>query len=82
MYFVYIIRSIANSEKTYIGYTTDIEKRIKKHNSSKDMYTSKYKPWKLEYYSAFNTKIGALEFEKYLKSHSGKAFANKRLLGK
>ena len=38
-----------------------------------------YKPWNLITYLAFNEKDRALLFEKYLKSHSGIAFANKRL---
>ncbi|MDX2095626.1 MAG: GIY-YIG nuclease family protein, partial [Alphaproteobacteria bacterium] len=37
-------------------------------------------PWELVWYCAFPDKYKALEFEKYLKSHSGRAFANKRLL--
>jgi hypothetical protein len=41
--------------------------------------TAKYKPWDLITCQAFNDRSKALSFEKYLKSHSGKAFANKRL---
>jgi predicted GIY-YIG superfamily endonuclease len=40
----------------------------------------KFKPWKLVWYCAFPDKYKALAFEKYLKSHSGRAFAKKRLL--
>jgi len=42
------------------------------------VHTSKYKPWKLIGYHAFTDKRRAQEFEYYLKSGSGKAFANKR----
>ena len=49
------------------------------HNHGQSPHTSKYKPWNLITYLAFNEKDRALAFEKYLKSHSGKAFANKRL---
>ena len=38
-----------------------------------------FKPWELVWYCAFPDKYRALEFEKYLKSHSGRAFAKKRL---
>jgi len=41
--------------------------------------TAKFKPRKLVWYCAFPDKYKALEFEKYLKSHSGRAFAKKRL---
>ncbi len=42
--------------------------------------TKSYLPWKLVWYSAFEIKKMAKDFEKYLKSGSGKAFAYKRLL--
>ncbi|MFU8780806.1 MAG: GIY-YIG nuclease family protein, partial [Kiritimatiellia bacterium] len=80
MHYVYIIRSIPHPTQTYIGYSSDLKKRIPKHNEGGCPHTAKYKPWRLEWYCAFPNKHEALEFEKYLKSHSGKAFANKRLL--
>jgi predicted GIY-YIG superfamily endonuclease len=49
------------------------------HNEGGSVYTKEYKPWKLFWYCVFETKDKALEFEKYLKSHSGRAFAKKRL---
>lgn len=79
MYFVYMLRSIPYPDKTYIGYTTDLNTRLTSHNHGKSKHTSKYKPWKLVTYSAFSEQSKALSFEKYLKSHSGKAFARKRL---
>jgi putative endonuclease len=42
-------------------------------------HTAKYKPWKLVTYCAFKNESRAAAFEKYLKSGSGRAFANKRL---
>ncbi len=39
-------------------------------------------PWELANYIAFKDKGAAYEFEKYLKSHSGRAFLKKRLLKK
>jgi len=39
-----------------------------------------YVPWELMWNCAFPDKYKALEFEEYLKSHSGRAFAAKRLL--
>ncbi len=43
------------------------------------MYTAAHRPWALEFYAAFPDKKVALNFEAYLKSHSGRAFARKRL---
>ncbi len=79
MFYVYLIRSEVFPEQKYIGFTTDFKKRIKTHNAGGSIHTSKYKPWKLISYHAFAEKRRAQEFEFYLKSGSGKAFANKRL---
>ena len=50
-----------------------------KHNAGEVPHTSKYVPWTLKSYVAFNDGQKAVEFEKYLKSASGRAFAKKRL---
>ena len=78
MYYVYLIRSEAFPERRYIGFTTDLKKRIAAHNTGGSVHTSKYKPWKLVSYHSFVEKRRAKEFEHYLKTGSGKAFANKR----
>lgn len=78
MHYVYLIQSI-NSDQTYIGYTQDLKTRLETHNNGGSAHTSKHKPWKLRTYLAFNNKEQALAFENYLKSGSGRAFANKRL---
>ena len=80
MFKVYIIRSIKHPERFYIGYTTNLKNRLDSHNSGQSAYTSKYKPWELEFFACFNNKMKALDFEKYLKTPSGKAFRNKRLI--
>ena len=48
-------------------------------NAGEVASTAKFKPWDLVWYGAFPDKYKALDFEKYLKSHSGRAFAKKRL---
>lgn len=77
MYFTYILESISKSEERYIGHTTDLKKRIEEHNSGKCSYTAKLGPWKVKLYIAFETLHQAQKFERYLKSGSGHAFANK-----
>ena len=79
MTYVYLIQSIAFPNQKYIGRSSNLKKRLDAHNEGRSPHTSKYKPWKLVTYLAFNDKAKALSFGKYLKSHSGKAFANKRL---
>ena len=80
MYYVYIISSINIPEKLYVGYTLNIKNRVQKHNEGGSVYTKDFRPWKLVFCCAFPDKTTALDFEKYLKSHSGKAFLQKRLL--
>ena len=80
MWYVYIIRSVEFPDQEYTGATEDLKRRISDHNTGKSSHTAKFMPWKLVWYCAFSDKYKALAFEKYLKSHSGRAFAKKRLL--
>ena len=77
MWYVYIIQSIADHTQTYIGASADLKQRIKDHNAGNSKHTAKYIPWELVWYCAFTDKHKALAFEKYLKSHSGRAFTKK-----
>lgn len=79
MYYVYILQS-SKSGILYYGYTEDLRKRLQEHNKGKSKFTKGHTPWKLVYYSAFVDKQKAKDFELYLKSGSGKAFAYKRLV--
>lgn len=81
MCYVYILWS-KSGNKFYFGYTTDLKKRVENHNKKFSKYTSPYTPWKLVFYCAFENIKMAKDFENYLKTGSGKAFAYKRLLGK
>lgn len=79
MYYVYLIQSEIYPDQRYIGFTTDLKARLATHNSGGSVYTAKFKPWKLVSYQAFSEKRKAQEFEYYLKTGSGRAFANRRL---
>jgi len=76
-YYVYILQSERNTERFYTGYTTNLKKRLIKHNNGEVPHTSKFKPWKVKTAIAFTDNDKALAFEKYLKSHSGRAFTKK-----
>ena len=54
-YFVYIIESKKDSS-FYIGYTSDLVKRLENHNSGLSTYTSKKIPWKIVYFEKFLNK--------------------------
>ena len=79
MHYVYILQSLKD-QSYYTGLTTDVEARLKKHNSGEVTYTSTKRPFKLVWYCCFVNKEKALQFEKYLKSGSGFALARKRLV--
>ena len=48
-YFVYMLKSLGKESVTYVGYTRDIEKRIKLHNSNKGAKFTRGRKWKLIY---------------------------------
>jgi putative endonuclease len=77
MKYVYILES-HDSEHFDVGITDDVPARLAKHNAGEVTHTSKYRPWRLKTYVAFSDEKQAFEFEKYLKSGSGRAFAKKR----
>jgi predicted GIY-YIG superfamily endonuclease len=80
MWYVYILRSVSSPGQEYVGATADLRKRFADHNAGRSRHTAKFTPWHLIWYCAFPEKMKALEFEAYLKSHSGRAFSRKRLL--
>ena len=67
----------ATFDQRYIGHTADLRQRLAKHNAGDVPHTSKFKPWKIEVYIAFETEEKAIAFESYLKSGSGHAFAKR-----
>ena len=78
MKYVYILESL-DLAHFYVGITDDLRARLAKHNAGEVPHTSKYKPWQLKTYIAFSDEKQAFDFEKYLKTASGRAFAKKRL---
>ena len=75
-YFVYIlITSSKNRYISYVGYTSNIEKRINAHNSSKGAKFTKGRKWKLVFKKKFKTKSEAMKAE--IKIKKDKNFRNK-----
>jgi len=77
--YVYLIQSVSFPDQRYVGATSNLKGRLEAHNEGRSPHTSKYKPWQLITYLAFSEESKAVDFEQYLKSGSGHAFANKRL---
>jgi len=78
MYYVYILR--CNNGSHYTGCTDDLRARFQKHINSYVPATKPLLPVELVFYCAFKEQSKAFEFEKYLKSGSGRAFTQKRLV--
>lgn len=79
MHYCYILLS-SKSHIFYFGSANDLKERLKLHNAGKVKSTKPHLPWKLVWYGVFETERQAREFEQYLKTGSGKAFAYKRLI--
>ena len=78
MYFVYILELY--NKKTYTGCTKNIKERMNRHKNGSVLSTRNNLPVKLIYLSIFKNKYLAYNFEKYLKSGSGRVFIKKHLI--
>ncbi len=78
MYYVYILQLANNT--FYTGYSSSLRQRIASHQTGDMPRTEKLRPIRLVFYAAFASKKIALAFEQYLKTKSGFAFRNKRLV--
>ena len=77
MFYVYIPRSKANPSRHYTGFTVDLVGRLDQHNRGKCAHTAKFRPWRVEMAISFRSEQKAIDFEKYLKSGSGREFARR-----
>ncbi len=78
MHFVYLLQSELNS-RFYIGYSENLEERIKTHNAGGNISTKSGRPWKLIYHEGYLDKRDALGREKFLKSGSGYRYLKNQL---
>ncbi len=78
MYYTYIL--LCSNGEYYKGCTNNIEYRLLRHQRGYVESTKDLLPVKLITYTAFTDKSKAFEFEKYLKSGSGRAFLKKHLV--
>jgi len=82
MYYIYILYS-KSSEKFYVGYTGNIEKRVNEHNNSeRNTYTSKHRPWVLA--AAFEcgeVEAEAIKIEKFIKKQKSRSLLEKLING-
>jgi predicted GIY-YIG superfamily endonuclease len=71
--FVYVIRSVADPDRHYVGLTSDVASRLVAHNAGRSPQTARHVPWRLVVCLGFTNQAGAAEFEKYLKSGPGRS---------
>ena len=64
-----MLKSEGKKKVTYVGYTKDLKKRIKLHNSGKGAKFTRGRKWKLIYKEKYNTKNQAILREYYIKSN-------------
>lgn len=74
---VYIIRSDADPSRHYVGITNSVRDRLEWHNNGPSGSTVDHRPWALVVSLEFPSEKEAVRFEKYLKSGSGRAFAQR-----
>ncbi len=75
--YVYILVSEPDPQRHYTGVTADLKARLRTHNAGRSAHTSQGRPWRIETVVAFRSREKAEAFERYLKTHSGRAFATK-----
>ncbi len=78
MFYVYILQ--LSNKKYYHGFSTNLKDRYEDHLKGKVAATKNFRPLKLVFYASFLKQEKATDFEKYLKTMSGFAFRNKRLI--
>ena len=76
-FYVYLLVSQSDPSRHYVGLTNDFQPRLARHNSGQMLHTVKFRPWQIDTAIAFSSRAKAVSFERYLKSHSGRAFAQK-----
>lgn len=74
---VYILRSIACPARYYTGVTSDVQQRLATHNKGGSVHTAPLRPWQLVAVIELTNQTCATQFERYLKTGSGRAFAKR-----
>jgi predicted GIY-YIG superfamily endonuclease len=79
-HFVYVLRSTDHPRRYYVGLTSDLLRRLEIHNSGGSASTAEHRPWRVIVYLRFSVEKSAVDFERYLKSGSGRAFAKRHFV--
>lgn len=71
-YYVYVLKSLSKIDQLYVGYTTDLEARLERHNSGLVQSTKPYLPWEMIFYEAYKSTKDAKRREEYFKTTKGR----------
>lgn len=75
--FVYILKSVVTPHEYYVGVTSDPQTRLAAHNDGLSPHTAQHRPWRMLVVIEFDEEEPALQFERYLKTGSGREFARR-----
>ncbi len=75
--FVYVLKSADAELHFYIGLTSDVPTRLAAHNAGRCPHTARRRPWQIHVVIECPDERRAIDFERYLKSGSGRAFAKR-----
>lgn len=78
MFYAYVIQS-KKDNTLYIGFTSDLRKRLIEHNQGLNFSTKRYIPWELIYYEACLEQSDARRREKYFKTTQGGRLLKRRI---
>ncbi len=73
MHYVYVLQSLRENRKLYVGRTSDLRERLKQHQARKTWTTQRMLPVRLIFYEAFYIESDAIRREHYFKSSKGKS---------
>jgi putative endonuclease len=77
MFYTYVLKSEKDNE-LYIGFCSDLKKRLREHNKGLVFSTKDRCPLRLVYYEACCDKNKAIEREKSLKTGFGRSYLKRR----
>jgi putative endonuclease len=80
-YYIYILKSLHDSS-CYIGFSTNVLRRLEEHNQGLSQYTRTKTPWVVVYVEEHATKTEALKREKFLKAQRNREFYDRLISGK
>ena len=68
-FYVYMLKSVGPNSVTYVGYTSNLKKRISLHNIGKGAKFTRGRKWKLIFKEKCNSKSEAISREYYIKNN-------------